>query len=91
MGPTKSVEKAEQMLKELLSSAREISLSSLEKDALLTGGKGCIINKIQRKLQVPSSLLRQKLLLYGKPEDTQKAKDILDEELRLVRRILEGR
>jgi len=90
-GPTKSVEKAEQMLKELLSSAQEISLSWEEKEALITGGKRCIMDNLRSKLQVPVSFKGQKLLLFGKPEDTKKAKEMVEKELRLVRKILSGR
>ena len=90
-GSTKSVDKAEQMLKELLESVQEISLSWKEKDALITGGKKCIMNNLRRKLQVPSSLQGQKLLLFGKSEDIKVAKKMLEEELNLVRKILDGR
>ena len=90
-GPAESVDKAEQMLKELLSSVQEVYVSWEVKDALITGGKRCIMDNIRRKLQVLLSLQGQKLLLFGKPEDIKVAKDMLKEELNLVRKILDGR
>ena len=87
-GTSESVGKAEQMLMALCSSVHEISLSSEEREALLTGGKRCILTMIRLKLQVPLYLQGQKLLLFGKPSDTKEAKEIIEEELRLVRKIL---
>merc|ERR1719341_1168104 len=57
-GPTEMVNKAEQMLEELLSSAVEISVSVEEAEALLRGGKkkGCILNKIEQRISVPLTL-----------------------------------
>jgi len=68
-GPSKSVDKAEQMLKELLSYALEISLSAEESYAVARwqGGKGCLLNKLQGRLQVPVQLQGRKLVLIGKP------------------------
>ena len=53
--------------------------------------KKCIIGEIRQKLQVPASLGGQKILLFGKPEENKEAKEIVEEELRLVRQILSGR
>ena len=75
-GPAESVDRAEQMLEELWSSALEISITGEESAALLTGGKNCIMYKIQRNLQVPLSLEGHNLLLFGKPEETKKAKEM---------------
>ena len=61
-GTSKSVDKVEGMLEELLSSALEIFISGEERDALLTGGRRCIMNKIQQKLQVPLSFQGQTIL-----------------------------
>ena len=90
-GTSESVGKAEQMLMALCSSAQEISLSSEEREALLTGGRRCILTMIRLKLQVALYLQGQKLLLFGKPSDTKEAKEIIEEELRLVRKILSGK
>jgi len=91
LGASESVVKAEQMLEELLASAEEICLSGEEREALLTRGKRCIMGKIQQKLQVPAQLQGQKMLLFGKPEETREAKEMVEEELKLVRETLSGR
>ena len=80
-GPATSVEKAERMLLELLSSAKEINLTYEEKNALVTGGKECLMVKLQWRLQVPVSIQGRKLLLFGKSEETKKASEIIEEEL----------
>ena len=90
-GASESVVKAEQMLAELLASAEEISLSGEERRALMTGGKQCIMGKIHQKLQVPAQLQGQTILLFGKPEEIKEAKEMVEEELKLVRKILSGR
>ena len=90
-GASESVVKAEQMLEELFSSAEEISLSAEEREALMTGGKRCIMGKIQQKLQVPAQLQGQKMMLFGMPEETREAKVVAEGELKLVRKILSGR
>ena len=91
LGASESVVKAEQMLEELLASAVEICLSGEEREALLTRGKRCIMGKIQQKLQVPAQLQGQKMLLFGKPEETREAKVVVEEELKMMRKILSGR
>ena len=91
LGASESVVKAEQMLEELLSSAEEISLSAEEREALMSGGKQCIMGKIQQKLQVPAQLQGQKMMLFGKPEETREAKVVAEGELKLVSKILSGR
>ena len=90
-GASESVVKAEQMLEELLASAVEICLSGEEREALLTRGKRCIMGKIQQKLQVPAQLQGQKMMLFGKPEETREAKVVAEGELKLVSKILSGR
>ena len=91
LGASESVVKAEQMLEELLASAEEICLSGEEREALLTRGKRCIMGKIQQKLQVPAQLQGQKMMLFGKPEETREAKVVAEGELKLVSKILSGR
>jgi len=91
-GPTEMVNKAELMLVELLSSTVEISVSHEEKEVLLRGSgekKECILNKIRQRISVPVSLLgSRKVVIYGKPEETKEAKEVFDEELELVKKIL---
>ena len=89
-GSAESVAKAEQMLKELQSSALKIPLSWEVKCALLTG-KACILNKIQEKLQVPSWVEGFTLVLVGKQEDTKKAMLVVEEEVALVKKVLATR
>ena len=81
-GPLLFVENAKGMLMELQSSAQELSLSYEEKTALLSGGKGCLLEKLQAKLQVAACIEGRKLVLFGKSEDTKKAMGIIEEELR---------
>jgi len=97
-GPVKLVNKAEPMLEELLSSALEISLqfslSDEEDRALLKGGKeGCIMNEISRRISVPVHCdnINRKLVIYGEKEEMMEAKNIVEEELRLVNKILSER
>ena len=93
-GPVKLVNKAEQMLEELLSSAMEISLSDEEDHALHKGGKeGCIMNEISRRISVPVHCdnINRKLVIYGEKEEMMEAKNIVEEELRLVNKILSER
>ena len=87
-GSAESVAKAEQMVKELQSSALKIPLSWDVKCALLTGGKGCILNEIREKLQVSLQLEGSTLVLFGKQEDTMKARLVVEEELALVKKVL---
>ena len=90
-GHAEMVNKAEQMLEELLSSVVEISVSPEEKDALLSRcGKerGCILDKIRQRISVPLSMQGMKAVIFGKPEETKVAKEIFEEELRLVQKIL---
>ena len=91
-GPTEMIDKAEQMLEEILSSAVEIALSVDEKEALLRGSgekKECILNKIRQRISVPISLRGSgKVVIYGKPEETKKAKEVFEEELGLVKKVL---
>ena len=91
-GSVESVAKAEQMLKELRSSALnlKIPLSWEVKCALLTG-KACILNKIREKLQVPLKLEGRTLVLVGKQEDTKKARLVVEEEVALVKKVLATR
>ena len=91
-GTAESVAKADQMLKELQSSALKIPLSGDMKDALLTGGKQCILNQIREKLQVSVFLLisGKTLYLVGKQEDSKIARKVIEEELTLVKRILDS-
>ena len=89
-GTAESVAKADQMLKELQSSALKIPLSWDVKCALLTG-KACILNKIREKLQVPLKLEGFTLVLVGKKEDAKKAKLVVEEELTLVEKALATR
>ena len=83
-GPSKSVEKAEQMMEELLSSAKDIYLSYEEKDALLIGGKNCILVSMCGRLQVPAQIQGRKLVLIGKPEETRKAREMVEEAMKGV-------
>ena len=91
-GPTEMVNKAEQMLEELLSSAVEMALSVEENEALLRrGGKKeeCIVDKIRQRISVPVSLLgNRKVVIYGKPKETKEAKEIFGGELALVKKVL---
>ena len=90
-GYAEMVNKAEQMLEELLSSAVEISVSAEETEALFSRcGKerGCILDKIMQRISVPLSLHGRKAVMFGKPEETKVAKEIFEEELRLVQKIL---
>ena len=89
--PWATPKEAHVLLEELLVSAEEICLSGEEREALLTRGKRCIMGKIQQKLQVPAQLQGQKMLLFGKPEETREAKEMVEEELKLVRETLSGR
>ena len=81
-GPLLLVENAEKMLSEIVSSAQELSLSYKEKDALLSGGKGCLLKKLQVMLQVALGIEGRKLVLFGKSDDSKKAMEIIEEELR---------
>ena len=81
-GPLLFVENAKGMLMELQSSAQELSLSYEEKTALLSGGKGCLLKKLQVMLQVALGIEGRKLVLFGKSEDSKKAMGIIEEELR---------
>ena len=83
-GPSKSVEKAEQMMEELLSSAKDIYLSYEEKDALLIGGKNCILVSMCGRLQVPAQIQGRKLVLIGKPEETSQAREMVEEAMKGV-------
>ena len=79
------VNKAEQMVEELLSSAVEIALSVEEKETLLRRGGECIVDKIRQRISVPVSLLgNRKVVIYGKSKETK-------EELELVQRVLNSR
>ena len=62
-GPLLLVENAEKMLSEIVSSAQELSLSYKEKDALLSGGKGCLLEKPEVMLEVALSIEGRKLVL----------------------------
>ena len=91
-GPVKVVNKAEQMLQELLSSAMEISVSDEEQCALLKGGKeGCIMNEISRRISAPVHCRDGKLVIHGEKEEIMEAKHIVEEELRLLKKILSER
>ena len=81
-GPLLFVENAKGMLMELQSSAQELSLSYEEKTALLSGGKGCLLKKLQVMLQVALGIEGRKLVLFGKSDDSKKAMEIIEEELR---------
>ena len=83
-GPLRSVEKAEQMLLELLSSAKEKNLSSDEKKALMGGKKKCLLAQLRGRSQVPVSYQGGKLFLFGKPEETKKAEEMFEEELKNI-------
>ena len=83
-GSVVSVEKAEQLLEELQTSAQEILLSFEEKTALLNGGINCNLEKIYGRLQVPANLQGRKLVLFGKPEETKKARELVLKEMRGV-------
>ena len=83
-GPLLLVENAERMLIELQSSVLEINLSYEENNILLAGGKGCLMNKLRRRFQVPARLQGCKLMLIGRPEDTKKDSEVLKEELRRI-------
>ena len=83
-GPLLFVENAKGMLMELQSSAQELSLSYEEKTALLSGGKGCLLKKLQVMLQVALGIEGRKLVLFGKSEDSKKAMGIIEEELRKI-------
>ena len=61
-GSSESVAKAEEKLNELLSSAQEISLSFEEKRVLLSGGKGCLMDKLRGRVQVSLKLEGNKLV-----------------------------
>ena len=93
-GPAKRVKKAEQMLEELLSSAVEISVSGEEKAALLSGtGSGKknerILDKINEMISVPIKFKgKQTIVMFGKPEETKVAKEIFEEKLRMVKKVL---
>ena len=81
------------MLEELLSSAVEISVSGEEKAALLSGtGSGKknerILDKINEMISVPSSFKGKTIVMFGKPEETKVAKEIFEEELRVVKKVL---
>jgi len=84
-GHVKLVNKAEQMLQELLSSAIEISLSDEEDRAL---HKGCIMKEMSRRISVPVHCDNRKLVIHGEKKEMMEAKHIVEEELRLVKRIL---
>jgi len=81
-GPLLFVENAKGMLMELQSSAQELSLSYEEKTALLSGGKGCLLKKLQVMLKVALGIEGMKLVLFGKSDDSKKAMEIIEEELR---------
>ena len=87
-GPARSVKKAEQMLLELQTSAREKNLSWEQRDALLAGGERCLLAQLQGRWQVPSGFLTGfqggKLILLGKPGETKKAIEMVEEELRKI-------
>ena len=90
-GHAEMVNKAEKMMEELLSSAVKISVSAEETEALFSRcGKerGCILDKIMQRISVPLSLHGRKAVMFGKPEETKVAKEIFEEELRLVQKIL---
>ena len=91
-GSVESVAKAEQMMEEFQSSALKIPLSGDMKDALLIGGKQCILNQIREKLQVSVFLLisGKTLYLVGKQEDSKIVRKVIEEELTLVKRILDS-
>ena len=79
------------MLEDLLSSAVEITLSNEERQVLLGRGSrntGCILNKIEQIISVPLSFQVGKVVIYGKPEETKKAKQIFEGELELVKKVL---
>ena len=92
-GPTEMVNKAEQMLEELLSTAVEISVSVEEAEALRRGGKkkGCILDKIKQRISVPLTLRGGKVVMFGEPGETKVAIEIFKEELRLVKKALSSR
>ena len=75
-GASKSVDKAEEMLSELWASAQEISLSGDEQHALLTE-KGCLMEKLRGRVHVSVQLQGRKLVLIGKPEKMEEAKEEL--------------
>ena len=93
-GPVEMVNKAELMLKELLSSAVKISLSVEEKHTLLSKSgkkKKCILDVIGGRISVPLNFQDRNVLMFGKPRDTEEAKKIFKEELRLVKEALNSR
>ena len=92
-GPTEMVNKAEQMLEELLSTAVEISVSVEEVEVLARGGKKkeCILDKIEQKISVPLTLRGGKVVMFGEPGETKVAIEIFKEELRLVKKALSSR
>ena len=92
-GPTEMVNKAEQMLEELLSTAVEISVSVEEVEVLARGGKKkeCILDKIRQRISVPLTLRGGKVVMFGEPGETKVAIEIFKEELRLVKKALSSR
>ena len=91
-GCVEMVNKAELMLEEISSSVVEISVSDEEREALLSGGgkkKGCILEKIRQMISVPIGFQgSRKVVIHGKPEETKEAKEIFEEELGLVKKVL---
>ena len=87
------VNKAEQMLEELLSTAVEISVSVEEAEVLARGGKKkeCILDKIRQRISVPLTLRGGKVVMFGEPGETKVAIEIFKEELRLVKKALSSR
>ena len=94
-GCVEMVNKAELMLEEISSSAVEISVSDEERETLLSGGgkkKGCILEKIRQRISVPIRLQgSRKVVIYGKPEETKEAKEIVEEDVGLVKKVLSSR
>ena len=50
--------------------------------------KGCIFGKIVQMISVPISFKGKTIAMFGKPEETKVAKEIFEEELRMVKKML---
>ena len=46
------------------------------------------MDKINEKISVPISFKGKTIVMFGKPEETKVAKEIFEEELRVVKKVL---
>jgi len=82
-GSKEAVEKAKKWIDDFLKNTVEISLSSVEKDILLSGGKNCLLSDIQKFSGAYCGVQGLKITIFGRSEERREAANLVEEQLRL--------